>query len=117
MLKEHEPPQESASEKAARRWKNAEVRNRLRQAQQKPKLVDPNNEPEIAETITNDGRIDGPLNRFESKFKKEIRQMMEGYSQQNLAFYKAAIEHRRYILLKEKLSRLKLAQAMEEVSK
>ena len=77
----------------------------------KPRLVDPNKPPEVAEVIANDGRRDGPRRRFESKFIKDIRAMMEGHAAQRLKHYLAAIEHRRYLLLKEKLRRLKAKEA------
>jgi hypothetical protein len=110
MLKEHEPPKEKARYRAERKWKNAEARRQIKEAQQKPKLVDPNAKPEIAETITNYGRVDGPVKRFESKLKRDIRAMMEGYSRNILEQYAASLQHRRYKLLKEKLRRLKAAQ-------
>jgi hypothetical protein len=110
MFKEHEPPKEKARSKAERKWANADRIRRLKEAKQRPRLVDPNKPPEVAETITNVGRRDGPINRFESKFKKEIRTMMEGYTAKNLKLHAALLEHRRCRLLKEKLRRLKLAQ-------
>jgi hypothetical protein len=113
MLKEHEPPKERARYRAERKWKNAEAIKRIKEARQKPKLVDPNAKPEIAETITNEGRVDGPVKRFESKLKRDIRTMMEGYSRNNLEQHAAFLEGRRYKLLKEKLRRLKLQQSEE----
>jgi hypothetical protein len=110
MLNEHEPPKEPAKIRAARKWKSAELRRRVKQAQLTPKKADQKSEPEIAETITNDGRRDGPLRRSETRFKKDIREMIEGHTAQNLSNYMAALEYRRYRLLKEKLRRLKLAQ-------
>jgi hypothetical protein len=114
MLKEFDPPKERARNKAERKWCNNDVRKRVVEARRKPNLVDPNKEPEIAETVTNDGRRDGPIRRFENRFKKEIRTMMEGHAKQNLTFYLASrnalMERRRYLLLKEKLRRLMVAQ-------
>jgi hypothetical protein len=110
MLKDIDKPKEKARNKAERRWANADKIKRLKEAEQRPQLVDPNKEPEIAEIITNQGRVDGQINRFESKFKKEIRTMMKGYAAKNLQLYAAFLDHRRYRLLKEKLRRLKLAQ-------
>jgi hypothetical protein len=83
---------------------------RVKEEKQRPKLVDPNKEPEIGETIINDGRHDGPVKRFERQFLKEIRAMMKGHAKRNLQLYAEMIERRRYMLLKEKLKRLKLAQ-------
>ena len=118
MLKDHDPPKDKASEIATRKWGNNDLRRRIIEAKQRPKLVDPNKGPEIGETFVNVGRVDGPVNRFESKFKREIRAMMEQHKALNLAIYVASIENRRRRLLTEKLRRLKAAQQnMEEVGK
>jgi hypothetical protein len=110
MLKEHDPPKEPVRVKAERKWKNNALRKHIIEERQKPKLVDPNKEPEPADTITNDGRRDGPVKRLERKFLKDIRAMTEGHARRNIEIYAAMIERRRYILLKEKLRRLKIAQ-------
>jgi hypothetical protein len=109
MLKEHEI-KERARLRAERKWKNSEVRKRVKQRQEKPKLVDPDAKPEVAEVITNEGRRDGRVNRFENKFKRDIRLMMEGQAKLNLQIYATQLQHRHRVLLKEKLRRLKLAQ-------
>ena len=83
MLKEHDPPKEPLRIKAERKWKNNALRKRLIEEKQKPKLVDPNKEPEIAETIINEGRVDGSVKRFENQFLKDIRAMMEGHAERN----------------------------------
>jgi hypothetical protein len=111
MLDDDGPPKERASKVAERKWRNNALRRRVIEAKNRPKPRDVNDEPEIAETITNDGRVDGQVNRFESRFKREIRAMMEGYADRNMQFYVAMIEHRRYKLLKEKLRRLKAQEA------
>ena len=113
MLKEHEPQKEPLRIKAERKWRNNHVRKRLIEEKQRPKLFDPNKEPEPADIITNDGRVDGPVKRFESQFLRDIRDMLEGHTKRNLQLYAEMIERRRYILLKEKLKRLKAAQQME----
>jgi hypothetical protein len=110
MLKEHDTPKEPARIKAERKWGNADVRERIKAERQVPKLVDPSWKPGIAETISNDDKLSGPVNRLESRFKKEIRAMLESHVDRNLAIYAASIERRRIKLLKEKLRRLQLAQ-------
>jgi hypothetical protein len=115
MLKEHDPLKEPVRVKAERKWRNNDLAKRVRDEKQKPRLVDPNKEPEIAETINNDGRRDGPVKRFESRFIKQIRMTLNEHKLLNLKIYAAAIEHRRRILLKEKLRRLKLAQQESEM--
>ena len=77
MLKEHDPPKEPVRSKLSEDgrimlWRSAFVEER-----QKPKLVDPDKEPEMAETIINEGRRDGPVKRFESRFIKEIRMTLD----------------------------------------
>ena len=109
MLKEHEPPKEPARKKAERRWTNAEIRRRVKERQQRPRLVDPNKEPEIA-VVVNEAKPNGPIKRFESKFARDIRKMMQGHADKNLAAYAVSIERRRILRLKEKLRRLQAAQ-------
>jgi hypothetical protein len=109
MLKEHEP-KEKARSKAERKWGNAEVRKRVRERQEKPKLVDPDAKPEVAEVISNEGRRDGRVDRFENKFKRDIRTMMSEQSRANLQSYAIWLDKRHRVLLAEKLRRLKLAQ-------
>jgi hypothetical protein len=113
MLKEHEI-KERARLRAERKWKNADVRKRVKQRQEKPQLVDHKAKPEAGDVITNDGRRDGPVNRFESKFKCDLRTMILGYSEVNMAIHAMSIEHRRRILLREKLRRLKLKHNIGE---
>jgi hypothetical protein len=86
----------------------------VKQRQEKPKLVESDAKPEAGDVITNDGRRDGPVNRFESKFKREIRAMMEGYAEVNLTINLMSLERRRRILLTEKLRRLKLKHNIGE---
>jgi hypothetical protein len=110
MLKEHEPPKEPVRVKAERRWRNAALRREIKEELQKPKLVDPNTPPETGDVISNDRRLDGPINRLERAFIRQIRDLMNEHAGRNLQFHAALIEHRKRILLKEKLRRLKLAQ-------
>jgi hypothetical protein len=110
MLKEHDPPKEPARSRAERRWKNNEARRRIKEEKQRPLLVDPNKEPEIAETITNEEKPKGSINRLETKFKKEIRAMLQGHVDKNLAIYAVSLQKRKYLLLKEKLRRLQATQ-------
>ena len=70
----------------------------------------------MGELIENDGRRDGRASRFENKFKKDIRAMMEGQKELNLQIYAVMIDRRRRILLAEKLRRLKMALAEQEAA-
>jgi hypothetical protein len=118
MLKDDGPPNEPLRSKAERKWRNNEIRKRIVEERQKPKAKEPNNELEIAETIINDGRRDGPVKRFERQFLKDIRAMMEGHAKRNLQLYAEMLQRRKVLLLREKLRRLRAAeQASMEVSK
>jgi hypothetical protein len=113
MLKEHET-REKARTRAARKWGNADVRRRVKQRQEKPKVVDADAKPEVADVIFNEGRRDGRVNRFENKFKRDIRSMIESQVKLNSEIYAIWLDQRLRVLLKEKLRRLKLAHHFGE---
>ena len=52
--------------------------------------------------------------RAQTKFAKDIKEMMEGHSEKALALYQYSLEHKRRMLLKEKLRRLLLAQELAQ---
>jgi biotin synthase-related radical SAM superfamily protein len=122
---------ETPEQRAARKWRNKELSERFKKAKEtgegeeqflsfngkKPhinaQVPKPPRDPEIAEALVNVGRKSGTITRFENRFKKEIRTMMEGHVRRNVEFYYAALQHRRYKLLKEKLRRLKAAQEQQ----
>jgi hypothetical protein len=110
MLKDDGPPNEPLRTKAERKWRNNDLRRRIIEERQKPKAKEPNKEPEIAETIINDGRRDGPIKRFETQFLKDIRAMLDGHAKRNLQLYAEMLQRRKVLLLKEKLKRLRAAQ-------
>jgi hypothetical protein len=129
MAKEIDNSKEPARKKAERRWRNHALVKKYKAGKlpfvavvnpddvdyEKQKVHLPKgHEPKIAETVTNDGRRDGSLRRFESRFIKEIRTMLEGHNQRNLMLYAASLQHQKYLLLKEKLRRLEAAQHEEE---
>ena len=72
-------------------------------------------DPELAEVFDTD---DPKVQRFERKFIKDLRAMLEGHKQKNMAQYVAAmkesIRRRKNILLKEKLRRLELEVAARQ---
>src|ERR1700722_17623890 len=104
---------DTPEQRASRKWKNKELSERYKRAKEtgegaenfltfdgkKPhinaEVPKPPKNPEIASVITNDGKRDARVNRFESKFKKDIRAMMVGYSTTNLHHYLAYLERRR----------------------
>jgi hypothetical protein len=119
MLKHIDDIRKSARIRAARRWKNWEVTKNFKAAQkeategaaEEPKEILP------SDTIINEGLKSGSLVRAQTKFAKDIKEMMEGHSEKALALYRHSLEHKRYRLLKEKLRRLKLAEAQQATEK
>lgn len=107
MLTEYGSPKEKARAKAKRLWNNTAVGKKQKEERAKPKLVDPDAPPRIAEVIINEGRLGSKVKRFETKFKREIREMIEGHQKLSLQIYVMSLEHRRRRLLAEKLKRLK----------
>jgi hypothetical protein len=111
MLTQYDPSKETAADIAKRKWRNNAVRQKIiEKREQKPKLVEEAKDPEIAETVINEGRRDGAINRLESKFKREIREMLQGDADRNVMLYAASLAHRKRKLLLEKLRRLEAAQ-------
>ena len=109
MLKDIDHPKEPLRNKAARMWKNNNVRKKI--AEQKQSVKKPkNDDPEVTELIINEGRRDGRITRFENKFKRDIRSMMSEQSRANLLIDGIWQDQRHRKLLAEKLRRLKLAQ-------
>lgn len=113
MLKDDGPPNEPLRAKAERKWRNNDLRRRIIEERQKPKAKEPSKEPEIAEAIINEGRVDGPIRRFETQFLKDVRAIMEGHGKRNLQPYAEMLQRRKVLLLKEKLKRLRAAQQNE----
>jgi len=113
MRKEDDPPKEPPSKIGERKWTNADITKRFNEEKKRPKLVDPNQPPEIAGIISNDGNLNRGVNSFERKFKRDIRAMMEGYTASNRACYVAFLESRKRQLLKEKLKRLRAQQVAQ----
>jgi hypothetical protein len=121
MLKD--PPKEPASKRATRMWRNHALTRRIKEGKKLvPLLVDPDcidydnrkvhlpkeAPPQPAEVIEND---DPRANRFETKFIKDIRAMMNEHKAINVAWYRAVIYQQKRRLLLEKLKRLEASIA------
>jgi hypothetical protein len=123
MLKD--PPKEPASKVAERRWRNKALTERFRKmkatregAEQFPvfdgkkpfstEAPKPRKEapPKPAEVIENN---DPTVNKFESRFLKDIRAMLFEHKQVSKAECLAAIARQKRRILLEKLRRLELA--------
>jgi hypothetical protein len=116
MLKHIDDIRKSARERAKRRWHNHAVEKSFKAAQ-KEATESAAKEPkpiELSDTIINEGLRSGSLIRAQTKFAKDIKEMMEGHGEKALALYRYSLEHKRRMLLKEKLRRLLLAQELAQ---
>ena len=112
MLKHLDDIRKSAKERAQRRWQNYATEKAFKAARQEaankpaePKPIEP------ADVIEQERIIKEGATKFESKFIKEIRMMLDEHKGRNLALYAVSIRARRYRLLKEKLRRLEAREA------
>ena len=110
MLKHIDDIRKSAKERAQRRWKNHAVEKafkaeRAKPVQSEPKELDP------ADVLEQDRLIKEATTKFESKFIKDIRAMLDEHKGRNLALYALSIRVRHKRLLMEKLRRLEVREA------
>jgi hypothetical protein len=119
MLKDvDDKPIEPARKKAERRWRNYDVTKRTKEeAQEEAPKTKELNEPEIAETFSNEGPDNrGTLIRAQTKFAKDIRMMLDGHTKRNLYYHLYALkiqkknEYRRLLMAKLKLLEARVAR-------
>ena len=112
MLKHIDDIRKSARERAQRRWKNHAVEKAFKAARQEaasapkePKELEP------ADVLEQDRLIKEGATKFESKFIKEIRMMLDEHKGRSVALYALSIRVRHKRLLMEKLRRLEAREA------
>jgi hypothetical protein len=116
MLKHIDDIRKSARERANRRWKNWQTTKDFKAAQQQAsegaakqvKLLEP------ADVLEQEKLIKEATTKFESRFLKDLREMMEGDKQRTLQLYALSLQAKKKRLLAEKLRRLQLAQQQGE---
>ena len=104
MLKHIDDIRKSAKERAQRRWQNYATEKAFKAARQEaanapkePKPIEP------ADVLEQERVIKEGTTKFESKFLKEIRMMLDEHKGRNLALYALSIRVRHKRLLMEKL--------------
>jgi hypothetical protein len=112
MLKHIDDIRKSTRERAQRRWKNYAVEKAFKAAQQEaanapkePKELEP------ADVLEQERIIKEATTKFESKFIKDIRAMLDEHSKLSVALYALSIRVRHKRLLMEKLRRLEAREA------
>jgi phosphoglycerate-specific signal transduction histidine kinase len=115
MLKEHDGPKEPAEKRAERKWKNNQLRQKLI-ASKVPAhaVIDQNAPPAVATVVTTERPKAKSVTRFENRFKKDIRAMLDEHKERNMSAHLAIIQHQRRRLLLEKIRRLEVRIAERE---
>ena len=102
---------ETPSQRASRKWSNNFKQMQWKKAQKEEaeraaKEAD-EQPPSFGEVLKNDKIIKGSVLRAQTKFAKDIREMLEGHTHRNLVEYKRALQARIHRLKLEKYKRLK----------
>jgi hypothetical protein len=112
MLKHLDDIRKSAKERANRRWQNYATEKAFKAAQQEaanapkePKELEP------ADVLEQERLIKEATTKFESKFIKDIRAMLDEHKGRSVALYALSIRVRHKRLLMEKLRRLEAREA------
>jgi hypothetical protein len=98
-----ERPKESPEQRATRMWGNNDLTKRFLEEKRKPPLQAAT---KVIEVLSTERPKADETTKFERKFIKDLRAMLEGHTQRNLMEYKRAIRARIHRLKKEKLKRL-----------
>jgi hypothetical protein len=115
MLKEHDGPKEPAEKRATRKWANNQLRQKIIASKiPSPVVIDPKAPPAVATVIKTERPKAKSVTRFENRFKKEIRAMLDEHKERNLIAHLAIIQHQRRRLLLEKIRRLEVSIAERE---
>jgi hypothetical protein len=114
MLKDDLPPREPARAKATRKWHNHELEKRVKEDLNKAKPIPiAQKELEVGDVIENDGPIRGEIIKAQTKFAKDLMQMLEGHTKRNTLLYKLSIRNQIRRLKREKLKRLEAKVAQQ----
>jgi hypothetical protein len=106
MLKEHDRPKEPAEKRATRKWTNNQLRKEIKAGKvPAPVVVDPNAPPEIATVIKTERPKAKSITRLQNRFKKDIREMMEGHKARNIMIQIALIDQEKRKILLELIRR------------
>lgn len=121
---------EPAKERATRMWRNHDLSQRFKKMKETGKgedefFVHDGKKPIISAQIPKPPREELPkpadvlenprpkVDKFERKFVKDIREMMEGHKQRNVDLYVAAIRHEKRKLMIEMIKRLEATKNAE----
>jgi hypothetical protein len=96
-------PKETPEQRATRQWGNADLTRRFLEEKRKPPLQPTK---KVIEVLSTERPKVEETKKFERKFIKDLRLMLEGHTHRNLMEYERAIRARIHRLKREKLKRL-----------
>jgi hypothetical protein len=107
-----DPRKESAEQRAIRMWSNYDLTKRfLAEVQEKETIQKPiKTTPDIAEVIETERPKVETVTRFERKFIKDFRAMLEDHKRRNVALYRLTLLTRIHKLKAERSRRLEALQ-------
>jgi hypothetical protein len=105
-----DPPKESTRDKATRKWRNHDIEKRVKEERAKPTLSSPK-ELEVGDVIENKHPRAGAVTKAQTKFAKEIREMLEAHKKRTLLMYRLSLRTRIHQL---KVARLKKLEALAQ---
>ena len=103
-----DPRKETAEQRAIRMWSNYDLTKRfLEEAQKKEGIQKPaKTTPDIAEVIATERPKAEAVTRFERKFIKDFKSMLEDHKRRNVALYRLTLLSRLHRLKAEMARRL-----------
>jgi hypothetical protein len=113
MLKDDLPPREPVRRKAERKWRNHDVEKRFKEEKAKSVSIAPK-ELEVGSVVENEVPIRGEVIKAQTRFAKDLMQMLEGHTKRNTLLYKLSIRNQLRRLKFEKLKRLKARAAQQD---
>ena len=119
MIKDpDDKPKEPAHKVAERRWRNHDIEKRLKEDRAKAKSAPPSpkTEPLIAELIKTERPKADAVTKFQNKFVKDFKSMLDEHKRRNVALYRLSLLTQIRSLKRAKLKRLLALQAEREAA-
>jgi hypothetical protein len=112
-MEDLDKPKESAEQRAVRMWSNYDLTKRFLEEFQKKEIIQSPTKttPDIAEIIITEKPRGEAVTRFERKFIKDFKSMLEDHKRRNVALYRLTLLTRIHALKAEMSRRLEAGKA------
>jgi hypothetical protein len=111
-MKDLDKPKESAEQRAIRMWSNYDLTNRFLEEIQKKEVIQKPTKttPDIAEIIETEHPKAQAITRFQNKFIKDFKAMLDNHKRRNVALYRLTLLTKLQRLKAERARRLEAVQ-------